>query len=68
MTWFWMNIPVALVFVGLWSGIPMWLVLKRPDRGPQSLAMHASARIGPQAPAEPHIMPVPRRSEHLLGV
>ena len=34
MNWFWMNIPAALVFVGLWSGIPMWLVLKRPDRGP----------------------------------
>ena len=53
MTWFWMNVPAALVFVGLWSGIPMWLVLKRPDRGPESLAVQASARIRPAAPAEP---------------
>ena len=66
MNWFWMNIPAALVFVGLWSGIPMWLVLKRPDRGPESLAVQA--RIRPAAPAEPQIMPVPRRSEHPVGV
>ena len=49
MNWFWINIPAALVFVGLWSGIPMWLVLKRPDRGPESLAVQAprpgSARL-----------------------
>ena len=31
MNWFWMNIPAAVVFFGLWSGIPMWLVLKHPD-------------------------------------
>ena len=68
MNWFWMNIPAALVFVGLWSGIPMWLVLKRPDRGPQSLAVQAPARIRPAAPAEPQIVPVPRRSEQPAGV
>lgn len=38
MNWFWMNIPAALVFLGLWSGISMWLVLKHPDRGPAPLA------------------------------
>ena len=38
MNWSWMNIPRALVFAGLWSGIPMWLVLRHPDRGPGSLA------------------------------
>jgi hypothetical protein len=27
MNWSGMNIPPALVFVGLWPGIPMWLVL-----------------------------------------
>jgi hypothetical protein len=40
----WIYIPAALVFVGLWSGIPMWLVLKRPDRGPA-----AAGRAGPAA-------------------
>jgi len=68
MNWFWMNIPAALVFVGLWSGIPMWLVLRRPDRGPQPLAVQAPARIRPAAPAEPRIVPVPRRSGQPVGV
>jgi hypothetical protein len=68
MSWFWMNVPAALVFVGLWSGIPMWLVLRRPDRGPQSLTVQALARIGQAAPAERQIMPVPRRSEQPVGV
>jgi hypothetical protein len=47
MNWFWMNVPAALAFVGLWSGISLWLVLKRPDRGPQSLAVQAA---GPDRP------------------
>jgi hypothetical protein len=68
MNWFWMNIPAALVFVGLWSGIPMWLVLRRPDRGPASHAVQAPARIRAAAPAEPQIVPVPRRSEQPAGV
>jgi hypothetical protein len=24
-TWFWLNIPLGLLFVGLWAGIPLWL-------------------------------------------
>jgi hypothetical protein len=38
MNWSWMTIPRALVFPRPWSGIPMWLVLRHPDRGPGSLA------------------------------
>jgi hypothetical protein len=68
MNWFWMNVPAALVFVGLWSGIPLWLVLKRPDRGPQSPAAQAPARIRPAAPAAPQIVVVPRPSEHPVAV
>jgi hypothetical protein len=68
MNWFWMNIPAAVVFVGLWAGIPLWLVLKRPDRGPASLAVHGQARTRPAAPAEPQITSAPQRSEHLVGV
>ncbi len=48
MNWFWMNMPAALVFAGLWAGIPMWLVLKRPDRGPASLAVQSPARTRQQ--------------------
>jgi hypothetical protein len=28
-TWFWLNIPLALLFFACWSGIPLWLTLTR---------------------------------------
>jgi hypothetical protein len=28
-TWFWLNIPLALLFVCCWAGIPLWFVLTR---------------------------------------
>ena len=34
MTWLFLNIPLMVLFVALWVGIPTWLVLKRPDRKP----------------------------------
>lgn len=27
--WFWLNIPLALLFVGCWAGIPLRLTLTR---------------------------------------
>jgi hypothetical protein len=27
MSWFWLNIPLMLVFFGLWAGIPLWKTL-----------------------------------------
>ena len=47
MTWLLLNIPLMVLFFALWAGIPMWLVLKRPDAqaepggGPRG---HAPAR------------------------
>jgi hypothetical protein len=38
MTWLWINIPMMVLFVALWVGIPTWLVLKRPDRKPELAA------------------------------
>jgi hypothetical protein len=35
MTWMLMNIPLAVVFVALWVGVPLWLVLKHPDEDPK---------------------------------
>jgi hypothetical protein len=34
MTWLMINVPLMVVFVALWVGIPTWLVLKHPDRKP----------------------------------
>jgi hypothetical protein len=28
-TWFWLNIPLALLFFACWAGIPLWLTCKR---------------------------------------
>jgi hypothetical protein len=46
MAWMWMNIPLMIVFVALWVGIPTWLVLKHPDRKP-ALAATPAVRILP---------------------
>jgi hypothetical protein len=27
--WFWLNMPLALLFFGCWAGIPLWLTLTR---------------------------------------
>jgi hypothetical protein len=35
MTWLFVNIPLMVVFAALWIGIPVWLVLKRPDAEPE---------------------------------
>ncbi len=34
MTWLWVNVPLMVLFVALWVGIPTWLVLKHPDNKP----------------------------------
>jgi hypothetical protein len=28
-TWFWLNIPLALLIFGCWAGIPLWHTLHR---------------------------------------
>jgi hypothetical protein len=28
-TWFWLNIPLMLLFLGCWAGIPLWHTLSR---------------------------------------
>lgn len=34
MTWFWMNVPLAILFFLAWTLIPLWMVFKHPDTGP----------------------------------
>jgi hypothetical protein len=34
-SWFWMFLPLGAVFFFATAGIPMWLVLARPDFGPE---------------------------------
>jgi len=30
----WMNVPLMILAFGLWTGVPLWLVLRHPDRHP----------------------------------
>ena len=41
MNWLLLNIPLIVLFVALWAGIPMWLVLKHPDTKPELAAAPA---------------------------
>ena len=35
MSWLLLNIPLMVLFVAAVAGIPLWLVLRRPDFGPE---------------------------------
>ena len=45
-TMVWINVLLAVPFIALWAGIPLWLVLRRPDTRPQP-AVAAPAREMP---------------------
>lgn len=50
MLWFWLSIPLAAVFFGAWYGIPLWMVLTRPDWGPEPAAGHSVPLAEPEPP------------------
>ena len=63
MSWFWMNVPLMLVFFGLWVGIPLWLVLTRWDkevkaRHAEVAAWHAHIAASAALAAVP-VLPAP---------
>jgi len=45
MSWVWLNIPLGVVVVLAVAGIPMWLVLKRPDARPELAAAARPALV-----------------------
>jgi hypothetical protein len=47
-TTLWINVLLAIPFIALWAGIPMWLVLRRPDVKPR-LAAAPAVRTLPAA-------------------
>jgi len=56
-TWMWLNLSLGALFVLAVVGIPLWLVIARPDTGPQrapassgrSRRMSGSRRTSSQA-------------------
>jgi hypothetical protein len=60
MTMLWINVLLAIPFIALWAGIPLWLVLRRPDSKP-AIAAAPAVRTLTQAPAVRHEDAVYRR-------
>jgi len=47
-TWFWLNIPLALLFVCCWAGIPMWFLLTRWHAEVEAKHAELEARAVPE--------------------
>jgi hypothetical protein len=45
MTWMLLDIPLMVLFLALMTGIPLWLVLRHPDRTPAVAAAPAITRL-----------------------
>ena len=56
-TWLWLNILWGALFVLAIVGVPLWLVITRPDAGPQETP--ASRGRGPRTQASPPPTPYP---------
>ena len=46
-TWFWLNIPLALLFVCCWAGIPLWHTCKRWNAELSAKHAEIAAETGP---------------------
>ena len=42
------NIPLMVLFLALWVGIPLWLVARHPDTGPETAQTAATAHLPAQ--------------------
>jgi hypothetical protein len=48
MAWFWLNIPLMLLFFGCWAGIPAWYTLTRWDAELKAKHAELAARATPE--------------------
>jgi hypothetical protein len=58
MFWFWLNMPLAAAFFGAWCGIPLRMVLRHPNWGPEP-----ADSGGVQPPEREPVLPADR-GEH----
>lgn len=58
-TWLWIDIPLCALFFLAVCGIPLWMVIKHPDTGPNSDGIGARENGLVKAPA---VSPRPARS------
>jgi hypothetical protein len=45
MNWVLYNIPLVVLFFGLWVAIPLWLVARHPDTGPEPVQQASIAHL-----------------------
>ncbi len=58
----WMNIPLIVLAYVLWVGVPMWMVLRHPDRHPrETRTVPAYLRQRAEASARPAVPSVQRQ-------
>jgi hypothetical protein len=48
-SWFWINMPLAAVIFAAVCGIPLWMVIRHPDTGPQADWPHPEGQHAGQA-------------------
>jgi len=54
MLWFWLNVPLAVAFVGAWCGIPLAMVLRTRDQGPEQADGHSVEPAEPEPTGAVH--------------
>ena len=59
-----LNLLIAVPFLAIWAGAPLWLVFKHPDRGHERRAASGPARSYRAEPAEPQLVLVPDAGKH----
>jgi hypothetical protein len=59
MIWPLLNALMAAPFFAVWTGVPLWLVFKHPDRGDERRTASGPARSQRAEPAEPQLVRVP---------
>lgn len=60
MNWLWLNVPLgSLIFLAV-AGIPMWLVIKRPDTRLDPASPRRAALAAARVPAPAHVASGPR--------
>lgn len=63
MNWILLNIPLCVAFFLAITGIPLWMVIKHPDRGPaggQAVGQAATAARTSEPAVDPAVTREPR--------
>lgn len=62
----WINVPLMVLFLGLWAGIPLWLVARRRDwhDKPEARAVPAYLATRPATRIRGGLIRVPRTARY----